>query len=142
VAGKVVDLANRKLLRGGTIGERIKQAREGKKLSKSALGRLVGAGYRRVHAWETNESSPDAHYLRKLAEVLPVTLEELLAVAAGQDPPFEAWPRFLAQIEADGDRLTRGERIFLQSLALEDGSQPTVGNYLALLATYRQVRKP
>jgi transcriptional regulator with XRE-family HTH domain len=88
-----------------------------------------------VHDWTTGKSSPNPDHLRKIAEVLPVTLDELLGVAAGQDPPFAAWAAFLQT--AEGAALTPDERRTLQAIPWPPGREPTTASYQIALASLR-----
>lgn len=120
---------------GVSIGDRIRLARERAGLSKSELGRAVGSSYRLVHRWEIDEQAPSADYLRRIAGALHVTIEELLGVAAGQDPPFKAWHVFLETPEGVG--LSADERRALQSIAWPSGVEPTVIAYAMMLSAIR-----
>lgn len=120
---------------GGDIGERISDAIERSGLSKSEVGRRIGTKYRVVHTWTTGTKVPGGDYLHKLAQVLGVSIDELLGVAHGQDPPFAAWSEFLATTE--GGSMTEGERRTLQSMAWPPGRAPTVAAYQIALAAVR-----
>lgn len=123
------------MVSGGSIGERIAVARERRGMSKSELGHAIGKTYRQVQKWEKGEVQPERDSIRLVAQVLAVTIEELLGVAEGQDPPFAAWREFIAT--SDGQTMSAGERRMLQSLAWPDGREPTVGGYLMFLAALR-----
>jgi hypothetical protein len=69
--------------------------------------------------------------------VLDVTLEELLGVADGQDPPFAAWRPF---IETHSE-ITSDERKALQCFAWPSGTAPSVAAYEVLLTAIRMSRK-
>jgi transcriptional regulator with XRE-family HTH domain len=122
-------------VRGASIGERIESARLRSGLTKTEVGRAIGKGYRKVQSWITGEAAPSAENLRKLAEVLGVTVDELLGVAEGQDPPFGAWGAFLQT--AEGQSLTPHERRALAGLPWAPGTQPTVASYHIALAAVR-----
>jgi transcriptional regulator with XRE-family HTH domain len=123
------------MVSGGSIGDRIAAARERRGLSKSDLGRAIGKNYRMVQKWETGEVLPERDSIRLVAQVLAVTIEELLGVGEGQDPPFAAWAEFLATPE--GAAMTPGERRMMQSLAWPPGREPTLAGYLMMLAALR-----
>lgn len=122
-------------LQGRTLGERLADAIDRHAESKSAFARAVGKQYRLVHAWTSDEKAPDADSLRRIAEVLPVTLEELLGVATGQEPAFEAWATFLTTTQ--GRSLSDGERRALQSIYWPPGKVPSVTSYQIALAALR-----
>lgn len=60
------------------IGDRIRTARQGVRISQEALATKVGTSRRRVIAWEKNENQPNVRYLRRVAEACNVTVETLL----------------------------------------------------------------
>jgi transcriptional regulator with XRE-family HTH domain len=61
-----------------TFGERLKQAREKKQLTKAALGKLVGVHYSQIGRYERNEANPSSDVLRKMANGLDVTTDYLM----------------------------------------------------------------
>jgi transcriptional regulator with XRE-family HTH domain len=122
-------------VRGASIGERIESARLRSGMTKTEVGRATGVGYRKIQSWIVGEAAPSARYLRRLAEVLSVTVDELLGVAEGQDPPFGAWGAFLQT--AEGQSLTPDERRALAGLPWAPGTQPTVASYQIALAAVR-----
>ncbi len=60
------------------IGNLICELRENKNLSQSELGKLVGVTNKAVSRWENGRGYPDTSILLKLAEVLEITVDELL----------------------------------------------------------------
>lgn len=66
------------------LGDFIYQLRKEKCLSQSELGQLVGVTNKAVSKWETYESNPDISIIKKLAEVLGVTANELLNCSKGE----------------------------------------------------------
>lgn len=61
------------------LGDFIFSLRKEKNLSQADLGNLVGVSNKAVSKWETYEANPDLQIIPKLAEVLGVTTDELLA---------------------------------------------------------------
>jgi transcriptional regulator with XRE-family HTH domain len=120
---------------GSTIGQRIAAAREARGWTKAELARKIGKSWRLLHKWENDEQPPARESLLLLAQVLGVTIEELLGVAEGQEPPFAAWREFL--LTPQGGDITAGERRMLQSLAWPPGLEPTVTGYVMTLAAIR-----
>lgn len=123
---------------GTSIGERIAAIRKSRGLSKSELARKLWPDqepprYRMIHRWEDEGKVPEPESLRRLAEVLGVTIEELMGVAAGQDPPFEAWPKFLETDEAKA--MTDNQRRALAGFWWGD-REPTVASYKAMLLAF------
>lgn len=61
------------------LGDFIYKMRKEKNLSQAELGRLVGVSNKAVSKWETYEANPDLGIVKRLAQVLGVTADELLA---------------------------------------------------------------
>lgn len=61
------------------LGDFICELRKAKNLSQFQLGQLVGVSNKAVSKWETYESNPELSIVPKLASVLGVTTDELLA---------------------------------------------------------------
>jgi len=130
----------RRPLRGRTVGERIGDALEQSGLSKSEAGRRITGrpdGYLYLHRWIQGNGPQDKEHLRKLAEVLGVTLDELLGVAVGQAPPYAAWEPFVAMCVQLGTPLSEEEWKSLASVRWLPDSEPSVETYLALRAVLR-----
>ena len=70
-----------------------------------------------------------------------MTTDELLGIAAGQEPPFAAWGAFLEELRRRGDALTPAERRKLASIAFDDDEEPTLTTYELQLATFRTTLK-
>jgi transcriptional regulator with XRE-family HTH domain len=124
----------RRPLNGGTVGERIDDALAQKGWTRQRLAKELGTRWQTVDDWISGKHEP-RRFLRRIAEVLDVTTDELLGVAEGQDPPFAAWPEFLATDE--GRAMTEDELRMLRSIAWPRGRAPTVGAYLAVLVAAR-----
>lgn len=125
--------------KGAALGDRIKAAMLSASLTKSTLAKRVGVKWQTVHDWIQGTSRPNADNLRSIAEATNVTLEEILGVAVGQDPPFASWLAFLATPE--GQTATQDERRALQVIAWPPGREPTVSSYLMALASVRSARQ-
>jgi len=131
----------RTLVAGGNVGERIDAARIALGISKADLARALGhKTVAQVSKWISGTKDPSPGSLRALSEVLRVTVDELLGVAEGQDPPFGAWREFLASPEAAG--LTVEERRALRSFAWPALREPTVTGYVAILGAMRVGSRP
>lgn len=87
--------------------------------------------------WVDGKQLPSLDYLPDLVRVLGMTAEELMGIAAGQNPPFATWHVFLAGLEARGEKLTEGERAALAGLPWPSGREPTVTSYEMALAAIR-----
>ena len=60
------------------FAERLKELRTQKKLSQTHLGKLIGLHYTQVGRYERGESKPSSDVLKKLAEVLEVSVDFLM----------------------------------------------------------------
>lgn len=133
----------RRLVSGASIGSRIAARLEQLGWGASDLARALEIErLATVYEWIADKYEPSAGYLRQLPGVLEMTLEELLGVAAGQDPPFDAWREFVSQLGERGDSLTSDESRALRSFAWPHGEEPTVAGYVMLLGVVRQGTKP
>lgn len=127
------------------IAQRIAGARERLGLTKAELGRRVGVRWRKVHKWEEEGQLPESKILPALARGLEMTVDELLGVAAGMDPPFAAWGLFLKGVAAEGDALSELESRALRTIYWPTGTEPTVRGYwqaLTMLRTGTKRREP
>lgn len=61
-----------------TLGDRLKETREKRKLNQADLADIVGVGRTTVSLWETDKKTPSGHNLNKIAAALDVTLDFLL----------------------------------------------------------------
>ena len=66
------------------IGQRIKELRNNKKLTQSALADLVNLSYIQVGRYEKGKSTPSAEVLQKLAVALDTTTDYLMNGATEQ----------------------------------------------------------
>lgn len=61
-----------------TLGERIKEARLRKKLTQKQLAKLLNVTDATVNRYEKNVRKPDAEMLKRIAEILGVSVDYLL----------------------------------------------------------------
>lgn len=62
-----------------TLGERIAQLRKEKGLKQDELAEMLGITPQAISKWENDQTCPDISLLPKLAEILGVTVDELLS---------------------------------------------------------------
>ncbi len=62
-----------------TIGKRIAQLRKNKGLKQENLAEMLGVSGQAVSKWENDQSCPDISILPQLAQILGVTVDELLS---------------------------------------------------------------
>ena len=60
-----------------TVGEKIKELREGKKLTQKQLAEIIGSTPNNVCFWETGKFEPAMFNCILLADVFGVSLDEL-----------------------------------------------------------------
>lgn len=108
-------------------------------VTPTELAERAGFGESLVYKWLRGDQAISAESLVRITEVLPVTADELLGVAAGQEPPFAAWRAFLETPEGHG--VTQPERRTLQVVYWPDGIEPTVSSYLVALQAIRAGRR-
>lgn len=73
------------ILMKSSLGKRLKEAREGKHLSQTTLGKAINAGQTTVASWEIDKNEPDLLAIRRLAKVLDVSPEWLAFAIKGND---------------------------------------------------------
>lgn len=61
-----------------SFGQRLKEAREAKGLTKEKFGKLVKIHYSQIGRYERNEASPSADALKKMANALDVSTDYLM----------------------------------------------------------------
>lgn len=132
----------REMVSGASIGNRIGARLEQLGWGASDLARALGIErLATAHEWVADKYEPSAVYLRQLPGVLEMTLEELLGIAEGQEPPFDSWKEFVSQLGEKGDTLSRLESRALRSFAWPTDQEPTVAGYFMLLGVVRQGTK-
>lgn len=65
-----------------TIGEKLKAARERRKLTQQAIAEALGVSQPTIHSWESGETMPRMKRLAAVAEAYGLTPKELLTEAA------------------------------------------------------------
>ena len=84
----------------GTVGERIKLAREKKGLKQEKLGELIGAHTVTISRWERGINQPNSDTLSRIAHVL----ETSVAYLTGEtDDPKRYTSRLLELVGTDGN---------------------------------------
>ena len=68
-----------------TLGEMISSLRKEKNMTQNDLAEKMNVTYKAVSKWERNLSCPDVNSIPKLAEVLGVSVEELLNAQTKQE---------------------------------------------------------
>ena len=71
-----------------TLGKKIQKLRKEKGWTQEELAGRVGVSAQAVSKWETDVSSPDISLLRPLAELLGVTVDQLLDLEEKEEGPM------------------------------------------------------
>ena len=66
------------------LGEKIKKYRLGRDLSQEKLAEKVGVSRQAVTKWESNQSAPSTENLLAIAEVLDISIDELIIKPSGK----------------------------------------------------------
>lgn len=64
----------------GTIGENIIYFRKKRHLSQCELANLMGVSQNAVYGWENNKRKPSIDILKKMSEILRITLYDLVGI--------------------------------------------------------------
>lgn len=68
------------------VGKKLRKRREESGLSQEALGKMLGVTRYTVIRWEHGTSRPEGYFaLRRLAEFIGVTVEDLVAMMQRRD---------------------------------------------------------
>lgn len=79
-----------------SIGERISELRNEKKLSQGQLADAICVSRQAISKWENDNSSPDTIHLIQLADILGTDVEYL---ATGRKPVYEEPPIVLNMVQ-------------------------------------------
>ena len=64
-----------------TFGERLRESREKRRLTRRVLGDRVGVGENAIYNYENNLSKPSFNHLIKLRDILNVSLDYLVGIS-------------------------------------------------------------
>lgn len=101
------------------LAERLRGSRERRGLTQARLAELVDVSPRVYNRWETTETTPRLDTLVRIADILGVTLDELVGRAEPSDDPQVRNPRLrelYEQIPRLSDEDQRALVILLDSL--------------------------
>lgn len=112
-----------------SLGQNIKQFRTNAHLSQEKLAELVGVSRQAVTKWEADQSAPSTENLFRLAEVLSVTVDDLVAQEAGGSVAEEIYRLY----KADEARKKAARRRNLRDAAA------VVGGWLVLFLLGRLI---
>lgn len=117
-----------------TIGKRIARLRKDKGLKQEALAEMLGVSGQAVSKWENGQTCPDISLLPQLAQILGVTVDELLSgkqekVSAVQILPEDQRKSIKDMMlritvdSADGDRVRVNLPMALLQVAMDCGME-------------------
>ena len=128
-----------------TLGKRIAALRKEKELKQDALAEALGVSPQAVSKWENDQTCPDISLLPKLAELLGVSVDELLSGKKQElSQPVQILPpekrkdlkEMMLRIVVDshdGDRVRVNLPVALVQIALDMGMEmPQVSGNAAL----------
>lgn len=123
---------------GQSIGERIAWARERAGLNKNRFARELGTSWQHVDHWEKGRTEPSLASMRRIAELLGVSIDFLLGVRddPSSEEPKKGLAHFLERL-APPD-LTEHEEEWLRSAPV-DARVATPEDYLRLLENLRGI---
>ena len=116
-----------------TLGKRIAMLRRQKELKQDDLAQMLDVSPQAVSKWENDQTCPDISLLPKLAQILGVTVDELLSgKTAAMEPAVRILPpeerkdikEMLLRIvvdSADGDKVRVNLPLALVQVALDTG---------------------
>lgn len=117
-----------------TIGKRIASLRREKELKQDELAEMLNISPQAVSKWENNQTCPDISLLPRLAEILGVTVDELLTGKREMQPAVVLVPEenrkdikdmmlLIVVDSADGDKVQVNLPMALVQVALDMGME-------------------
>ena len=120
-----------------SIGARVAEARKRAGLNRNQLARALGTSWQHVDHWEKGRTRPTLSSVRRLSELLGVSVDYLLGLRGTPDLARSSTvERFLAEL-APSD-LSADEEQWLRSAPIDDDAA-SPNDYLALLERLRGV---
>ena len=119
-----------------TMGEKITELRKAKGMTQKDLAEQMKVTDKAVSKWERNLTCPDINSLPKLAEILGISVDELLQVSKEQKQEKTEWEKIL-EIVFKAVPLAMGVAVVVTSMmgALEfDSAISMLGIGVACLA--------
>ncbi len=122
---------------GQSIGERIAWARERAGFNKNRFARELGTSWQHVDHWEKGRTEPSLGSMRRIAELLEISVDFLLGV---RDDPAPPQPSGLARflVELAPPDLTSDEEQWLRNAPVDERAA-TPEDYARLLAGLRRI---
>jgi len=127
-------------LSGGTLAERIDEACQLAGINTTQLAAKTGVTFAAAARWRKGRADPRGEHLRTIAEVTGVTVDELLGIYDGNEPPFEAWEEL--QATPIWETLDPKQRKFLAALPWPNGVKPTLAAYLLAAQAIKSAGTP
>ncbi len=122
------------------MGARIAWARERAGMNKNQFARELGTSWQHVDHWEKGRTEPSVASMRRIAEVLGVSIDFLLGVRDEPALPApSALEAFLARLAPDD--LTEDEAQWLRKAPIDERAA-SPEDYRALLEGLRRITSP
>lgn len=102
-----------------TMGETIAELRKNRGMTQKELAEQMNVTDKAVSKWERDLSCPDIHSIPRLAEVLEVSVEELMHVTQTEKKP--------------NDELAKALSVALKAIPMAMGIAVVVGGFLGKL---------
>lgn len=119
------------------MGQRIAWARERAGMNKNQFARELGTSWQHVDHWEKDRTEPSIGSIRRIAELLGVSVDFLLGVRTDPAAPApSALDRFLAELAPDD--ITEEETAWLRRAPVDERAA-SPEDYLALLEGLRRI---
>ena len=119
-----------------TVGERIATVRRSRGLNRNQLAREVGTTWAVVNRWEKDRTRPSIASLHRLADVLKVSMDELIGSGSAPRPMDDAELTAFLRWHAPGD-LSDEELRWLRSAPV-GGGRLYAGDFSAILRVVRE----
>lgn len=116
-----------------TIGSRIAALRRGKAMKQEELAQMLGITAQAVSKWENDQTCPDISLLPKLAEILDVSIDELVSGKHELVPVVSINPNYQKTIQdmmlrivvdsSDGDKVKVNIPMGMIQIAVDAGME-------------------
>jgi len=101
-AALVIDMRNRQkdphAPEKGSFGERLRRIRQARGFSQEQLGREVGISQRMMAYYENHAEKAPAHHLMRLADILRVSIDELVGYRSFSEKPVKRNSRLWSRL--------------------------------------------
>lgn len=102
----------------GSLGKRLRYAREGKRLSQVDVFKKTGINNKTLSRYENDGTEPDADSLRRLAELYEVSTDWIIGSKTESDYtlPASEFERIIKELEEEHDIVLHGKPLAHQAV--------------------------